>query len=104
MTKKVLFIDRDGTIIKEPEDFQIDSFEKLEYLPNAISNLARIAKELNFELVMVSNQDGLGTDSFPEDTFWPVQNMILKTNQLANLKLACLESIFTEIMILQTHL
>ena len=79
MTKKVLFIDRDGTIIKEPEDFQIDSFEKLEYLPNAISNLARIAKELNFELVMVSNQDGLGTDSFPEDTFWPVQNMILKT-------------------------
>ncbi len=79
MTKKVLFIDRDGTIIKEPEDFQIDSFEKLEFLPNAISNLARIAKELNYELVMVSNQDGLGTDSFPEDTFWPVQNFIIQT-------------------------
>ncbi len=79
MTKKVLFIDRDGTIIKEPEDFQIDSFEKLEFLPNAISNLARIAKELNYDLVMVSNQDGLGTDSFPENTFWPVQNFIIQT-------------------------
>ncbi len=88
MTKKVLFIDRDGTIIKEPEDFQIDSFEKLEYLPNAISNLARIAKELNYELVMVSNQDGLGTDSFPEDTFWPVQNMILKTLENEGVKFA----------------
>lgn len=88
MTKKVLFIDRDGTIIKEPEDFQIDSFEKLEYLPNAISNLARIAKELNFELVMVSNQDGLGTDSFPEDTFWPVQNTILKTLENEGVKFA----------------
>ncbi|MBU4538281.1 MAG: bifunctional histidinol-phosphatase/imidazoleglycerol-phosphate dehydratase HisB [Weeksellaceae bacterium] len=79
MTKKVLFIDRDGTIIREPEDFQIDSFEKLEFLPYAISSLSRIAKELNYELVMVSNQDGLGTDSFPEDTFWPVQNFIIST-------------------------
>ena len=88
MTKKVLFIDRDGTIIKEPEDFQIDSFEKLEFLPNAISNLARIAKELDYELVMVSNQDGLGTDSFPENTFWPVQNMILKTLENEGVKFA----------------
>ncbi|WP_318640641.1 bifunctional histidinol-phosphatase/imidazoleglycerol-phosphate dehydratase HisB [Flavobacterium ardleyense] len=88
MTKKVLFIDRDGTIIIEPEDFQIDSFEKLEFLPNAISNLARIAKELDYELVMVSNQDGLGTDSFPEDTFWPVQNMILKTLENEGVKFA----------------
>jgi imidazoleglycerol-phosphate dehydratase/histidinol-phosphatase len=79
MAKKVLFIDRDGTIIKEPEDFQIDSFEKLEFLPNAISNLARIAKEMDFEFVMVSNQDGLGTDSFPENTFHPVQNFIIQT-------------------------
>lgn len=79
MTKKVLFIDRDGTIIREPEDFQIDSFEKLEFLPNSISNLAKIARELNYELVMVTNQDGLGTDSFPEDTFWPVQNFIINT-------------------------
>ncbi|MDQ3142702.1 MAG: bifunctional histidinol-phosphatase/imidazoleglycerol-phosphate dehydratase HisB [Bacteroidota bacterium] len=79
MAKKVLFIDRDGTIIKEPEDFQIDSFEKLEFNPNAISNLSKIANELNYELVMVSNQDGLGTDSFPEDTFHPVQNFIINT-------------------------
>lgn len=82
MTKKVLFIDRDGTLIREPEDFQIDSFTKLEFLPYAISSLSRIARELNYELVMVSNQDGLGTDSFPEDTFWPVQNFIINT--LAN--------------------
>lgn len=79
MTKKVLFIDRDGTIICEPEDFQIDSFEKLEFLPNSISNLAKIARELSYELVMVTNQDGLGTDSFPQDTFWPVQNFIINT-------------------------
>lgn len=82
MTKKVLFIDRDGTIIREPEDFQIDSFEKLEFLPNSIINLAKIARELSYELVMVTNQDGLGTDSFPEDTFWPVQNFII--NMLKN--------------------
>ena len=79
MGKKVLFIDRDGTIIKEPEDFQIDSFEKLEFLPNAISCLSRIAKELNYMFVMVSNQDGLGTDSFPEDTFYPIQKFIVDT-------------------------
>lgn len=76
--KKVLFIDRDGTIIAEPEDEQIDSFEKLTFLPGAISCLSKIAKETDFELVMVTNQDGLGTDSFPEDTFWPVQNKILE--------------------------
>lgn len=79
MNKKVLFIDRDGTIIREPDDFQIDSFEKLQFLPYAISCLSKIARELDFELVMVSNQDGLGTDSFPESTFYPVQNFILQT-------------------------
>lgn len=79
MTKKVLFIDRDGTIIREPEDFQIDAFEKLEFLPNVINSLSKIAKELSYELVMVSNQDGLGTDFFPEETFWPVQNFIINT-------------------------
>lgn len=79
MAKKVLFIDRDGTIIVEPSDFQIDSFEKLVFYPKAISNLAKIAKELDYELVMVSNQDGLGTASFPEETFYPVQNFILQT-------------------------
>ena len=78
--KKVLFIDRDGTIIIEPvEDQQVDSLEKLEFLPGAISNLRKIAENLDYELVMVTNQDGLGTDSFPEDTFWPAHNKMLKT-------------------------
>lgn len=81
MKKKVLFIDRDGTIINEPADFQIDSLEKLEFLPQVITNLARIAKELDYELVMVSNQDGLGTASFPTETFWPAQNKMLAVLQ-----------------------
>lgn len=76
---KILFVDRDGTLIKEPVDEQIDSFEKLEFYPGAVEYLSKIAKELDYELVMITNQDGLGTDSFPEDTFWPVQNFILKT-------------------------
>ncbi len=78
--KKILFIDRDGTIIKEPEeDYQIDSLEKLEFLPGAISNLKKIREELDFLFVMVTNQDGLGTESFPEDTFWPAHDKMLKT-------------------------
>ncbi len=77
--KKVLFIDRDGTLIVEPpEDFQIDSLEKLEFYPGVFRNLSRIAGTLDFELAMVSNQDGLGTGSFPEDTFWPAHNKMLK--------------------------
>lgn len=76
---KLLFIDRDGTLILEPEDEQIDSFSKLVFYPGAINNLAKIAKETDFELVMVTNQDGLGTASHPEENFWPVQNFILKT-------------------------
>lgn len=76
--KKVLFIDRDGTLILEPEDEQIDSLEKLEFYPKVFRNLSRIAGELEYELVMVTNQDGLGTPSFPEETFWPVQNKIIK--------------------------
>lgn len=76
--KKVLFIDRDGTIIVEPEDKQIDSLEKLEFIPKAISNLRKIAEETDYELVMVTNQDGLGTDSFPEDTFWPAHQKMLR--------------------------
>ena len=79
MSKKVLFIDRDGTIIKEPSDEQIDAFEKLEFYPNVFQYLGRIARELDFELVMVTNQDGLGTSSFPEETFWPVHNFIIDT-------------------------
>jgi imidazoleglycerol-phosphate dehydratase/histidinol-phosphatase len=77
--QKILFIDRDGTIIKETADEQIDSFTKLEFYPGALQYLPRIARELDYELVMVTNQDGLGTASYPEDTFWPVQNFILKT-------------------------
>ena len=76
--KKAIFIDRDGTIIVEPEDEQIDSLEKLEFVPGAISGLRSVMK-LGFELVIASNQDGLGTPSFPEEDFWPVQNKMLKT-------------------------
>jgi imidazoleglycerol-phosphate dehydratase/histidinol-phosphatase len=78
--KKVLFIDRDGTLIIEPpHDFQIDSLEDLEFLPHVISALRRIAQELDYELVMVTNQDGLGTDSLPEAHFWPPHHKMLKT-------------------------
>lgn len=77
--KKVLFIDRDGTIIKETADEQIDAFEKMVFYPKAFTFLGKIAKELDYELVMITNQDGLGTDVFPEDTFWPVHNFILKS-------------------------
>ncbi|WP_375436125.1 bifunctional histidinol-phosphatase/imidazoleglycerol-phosphate dehydratase HisB [uncultured Hymenobacter sp.] len=78
--KKVLFIDRDGTILIEPPtDFQVDSLsrEKFQFVPGAITGLARIARELDYELVLVSNQDGLGTTNFPEETFWPAHNMML---------------------------
>jgi imidazoleglycerol-phosphate dehydratase/histidinol-phosphatase len=77
--KKVLFIDRDGTLIKETVDEQIDAFEKMIFYPKAFSFLGKIAKELDYELVMITNQDGLGTDTFPEETFWPVHNFVLKS-------------------------
>ena len=77
--KRILFIDRDGTLIKEPADEQIDAFEKLEFTEGVFRNLSFICQHTDFELVMVSNQDGLGTDAFPEDTFWPVHNFILQT-------------------------
>jgi len=79
MSHKVLFIDRDGTIIKETADEQIDSFEKLVFYPKVFQFLSRIAKELDFEIVMITNQDGLGTDVYPEDSFWPVHNFIVET-------------------------
>ena len=76
---KILFIDRDGTLIEEPADEQIDSFEKLKFTKGVFRNLAFICEKLDFKFVMVSSQDGLGTDAFPEDTFWPVHNFILQT-------------------------
>jgi len=79
-SKRALFIDRDGTIIIEPDmDYQIDSLEKLEFIPKVIRNLYFIRNHLDFEFVMVSNQDGLGTESYPEETFWPAHNKMLKT-------------------------
>ena len=78
--KKVLFIDRDGTLVIEPPiDYQLDSLEKLEFYPKVFQYMSKIATELNFELVMVTNQDGLGTASFPEDTFWPTQNKVIQS-------------------------
>ena len=80
MKKKVLFIDRDGTLITDPPpSYQVDSFPKLEFYPHVFEYMTRIAKELDYELVMITNQDGLGTEEFPEDTFWPVHNFIMKT-------------------------
>ena len=79
MRQRILFIDRDGTLIEEPADEQIDAFEKLRFTEGVIHNLSFIRQHLDFKLVMVSNQDGLGTSSFPEDTFWPVHNFILQT-------------------------
>ncbi|MDG1451989.1 MAG: bifunctional histidinol-phosphatase/imidazoleglycerol-phosphate dehydratase HisB [Polaribacter sp.] len=78
MSKKVLFIDRDGTLVLEPPiDYQLDSLSKLEFYPKVFQYMAKIATELDYELVMVTNQDGLGTNSFPEATFWPAQNKII---------------------------
>ncbi|SEA23518.1 bifunctional histidinol-phosphatase/imidazoleglycerol-phosphate dehydratase HisB [Psychroflexus halocasei] len=76
--KKLLIIDRDGTLIKEPKDQQIDDYAKLEFLPQVISALRKIEAELDYELIMLTNQDGLGTKAFPENTFWPVHNLMLK--------------------------
>ncbi len=76
--KRILFIDRDGTLIREsPPSYQIDDFSKLEFYPGVFENMGRIARELEYELVMVTNQDGLGTPGFPENTFWPVQNFVM---------------------------
>lgn len=77
--KKVLFIDRDGTMILEPDDYQVDSFSKLEFYPECFKYLSKISEELNYDLVMVTNQDGLGTSSHPEENFWPVHNFIIKS-------------------------
>ncbi len=96
--KKILFIDRDGTLIIEPEDYQVDRLEKLEFYPEAIYYVSKIAKELDFELVMVTNQDGLGTDSFPEKEFWPIQNFIenVFANEGATFKESLIDKTFAK--------
>ena len=76
-TRKILFVDRDGCVIDEPEDFQIDRFEKFALLPGVIAALSRCVSA-GYEIVMVTNQDGLGTEAFPEDIFWPVQNFVVR--------------------------
>jgi len=97
--KKVLFIDRDGTLILEPPiDFQVDSLEKLEYYPGVFQGLSKIVALLDFELVMVTNQDGLGTDSFPEADFWPAQNKMIKAleNEGITFSKICIDKSFPE--------
>lgn len=97
--KKVLFIDRDGTLILEPPvDYQVDSLEKLEFYPAVFRGLSKIVDQLDYELVMVTNQDGLGTDSYPEETFWPSHNKMLKTFSNEGIKFAdiCIDRTFPE--------
>lgn len=77
MSKRILFIDRDGTILREPEDEQVDSFDKFQFVPGAIVALSFLVRHTDYQLVLVSNQDGLGTDSYPESDFWPTHNMML---------------------------
>lgn len=87
--KKVLFIDRDGTLIKEaPPTYQLDDFSKLEFYPDMFYYLRKIAEELDYELVMITNQDGLGTASFPEETFWPLHNLVMKSLENENIKIS----------------
>ena len=95
--KKVLFIDRDGTLVVEPPvTFQIDGFEKLKFIPGVITWLGKIARELDYELVMVTNQDGLGTKSFPEKNFWPVQDFMIDTLKNEGIKFSkvCIDKSF----------
>lgn len=94
--KKVLFIDRDGTLILETDDFKIEKYEKLTFYPQVFYWLGKIVRELDYELVMVTNQDGLGTPDFPEEEFWQVQNFILKTFENEGIK-------FAEVFIDKSH-
>lgn len=97
MAKRILFIDRDGTLINEaPPTYQLDSFDKLTFYPDMFTYMRRIAEELDYELVMVTNQDGLGTDIFPEDTFWPLQNFVMKSleNENIHFSAVCIDKSF----------
>ncbi|RUT80106.1 bifunctional histidinol-phosphatase/imidazoleglycerol-phosphate dehydratase HisB [Ancylomarina longa] len=97
--KKVLFIDRDGTLILEPPvDFQVDSLEKLEFYPGVFGGLSKIVKQLDFELVMVTNQDGLGSYAYPENTFWPAHNKMMKgfANEGISFDEVCIDRSFPE--------
>jgi len=95
--KKILFIDRDGTLIKEaPPTYQLDSFSKLEFYPDMFWYMRKIAAELDYELVMVTNQDGLGTASYPEETFWPVHNLVMKSLENEHIRFSdvCIDKTF----------
>lgn len=95
--QKILFLDRDGTLVLEPPvDYQLDSLEKLEFYPKVFQYLSKIVKELDFELVMITNQDGLGTDAFPEETFWPAHNKIMRAfeNEGITFKEVCIDRTF----------
>jgi len=97
--KKILFIDRDGTLIKEaPPTYQLDSFSKLEFYPDMFFYMRKIATELDYELVMVTNQDGLGTAGFPEETFWPVQTLVMTSlqNEAIDFSEVCIDRTFPE--------
>ena len=98
MKKKVLFIDRDGTLIREPADYQIDTIEKLSFYPGVFTYLGRIVREMNFELVMVTNQDGLGGEGYPEEAFWPIHNLIMNTlkGEGITFKRVCIDRSFPE--------
>lgn len=97
--KKVLFIDRDGTLILEPPvDYQVDSFAKLAFYPGVITHLAKIVKELDYELVMITNQDGLGTEAFPEETFWGPHELMMRTFESEGITFArvCIDRTFAK--------
>ena len=98
MAQKILFIDRDGTLVLEPENYQLDDLSKVEFYPNVFNCLNKIVNELDYELVMVTNQDGLGTVSFPEETFWPTHNFIMKAfeNESVVFKEVCIDKSFPE--------
>ncbi|MGB3800060.1 MAG: bifunctional histidinol-phosphatase/imidazoleglycerol-phosphate dehydratase HisB [Lewinella sp.] len=78
MPQKLLLLDRDGTLILEPENYQVDDISKIDFYPGIFRWLGRIVRELDYKLVMITNQDGLGTEEFPEDTFWPAQNLVVR--------------------------